>query len=95
MPTDFVQVFLLAAVTEAVSEYFFAGIPRFEKVVKYLSALVGIGLALLYRVDFFSLLGFTPVYPLVSMVFTGIVISRGSNLLNDLLQIVYKFKKEN
>lgn len=85
---------LLAAATEAVSEYMFSGIPRLEKGIKYLSALVGVGIAILFKADLFLTLGIESISPIASQVLTGIIISRGSNLLNTLLQSVYKLQKK-
>jgi len=92
METQTSTIVVLALVVEATTEYIFGGIPAVATHMKKMSLFVGIAVALAFGADLFPLLGVTAVSPIVSQVFTGILISRGSNLLNDLLQIVKKFK---
>ncbi len=93
------QIIALAVVTEAATEYIFSDIPLFEKYIKKLSMVVGIVIALLFRADIFILLGVQTVSPVAAYVITGILISRGSNVLNNLITVVQsrsdKAKPEN
>ena len=50
------------------------------------SALIGIGVALVFGVDLFEMVGVTAAVPYVGMVLTGVIISRGSNYIHDLLK---------
>lgn len=94
MDMDITKLILLATVTEAATEYVFSGIPRLANILKWLSALVGMGVAVLFQADLFLTLGIESVSPLASQLLTGIIISRGSNLLNTLLQSVYKLEQK-
>lgn len=54
---------------------------------QYLIALlVSILAAVTYNLDFFNALGFEARIPYVGVVFTGIIISRGSNYANDIIE---------
>ena len=85
-------IFVLAFLVESLVEYFLAKL--FEKYglsdyLKYAAALVGIGLCFAYRIDILlQLVGMTPVHPIVGYVISGIIIGRGSNFLNDLIDLV-------
>ena len=94
MQLEMFHYLLLATVSEALSEYFFSGIKIFERGIKYLSALVGVIVAIIFQADIFTFLGLESQYPILSQILTGLVISRGSNVLNDLIQTVYNFKKK-
>ncbi len=92
METQTSTILVLAVVVEATTEYIFGGIPAVATHMKKMSLLVGVLVALAFQADLFPLLGITAVSPVVSQIFTGVLISRGSNILNDLLQIVKKVK---
>lgn len=92
MSPEIAKILTLATVNEALTEYLFSDIPAFEKHIKKLSMLVGIGIAVLFGIDLFPLLGLTPVYPIASTVLTGVLISRGSNIINTLIELVKKVK---
>ena len=53
--------------------------------LRYIAAAVGVGLAFAYRTDLLALAGLTAVHPAVGYAITGIVIGRGANYLNDLV----------
>jgi hypothetical protein len=53
--------------------------------LRYVSMLVGIGLALAYRADLLLWFGFPAWHPAIGMVLTGILIGRGSNYMHDLV----------
>ncbi len=85
--TQFISLTLMAIIVEGLITYlktfFVAGKPQWQM-------LVGIGLGvtvtLVYNVDIFSLLGITSTIPFVGTVLTGILISRGSNYIFDLIE---------
>lgn len=81
--TALALVFALAIVVEALIEYFGAPIPSLYK--PYVAALIGVALCLAYGADALALLGFVAGVPFVGAVLTGLLISRGSNYLNDLV----------
>lgn len=93
MENQIAQLLLLATVVEGLTEYLVGDVMPLEKFVRYFSAGFGILVALLFQADLFALVGLVAISPIASQVLTGIIISRGSNLINDLLGIVYKVKK--
>lgn len=84
----FLVILALAFLSESLTEYFFGdllsalGIPT--SYLKYIAALVGVALALLYGLDalrdFFSL---SARLPLVGEVLTGLILGRGANYVHD------------
>ena len=51
-----------------------------------MSAVIGIGVALAFGIDLFEVIGIAAKVPYVGMVLTGVVISRGSNYIHDILK---------
>lgn len=58
-----------------------------------LSLLAGAGLSWNYNVDVFSLVGLEGNIPLVGPIVTGLLASRGSNIVNDLIDRINAWKK--
>lgn len=52
------------------------------------SIILGIGLACLLGLDFFGMLGIVVPYPIVGMILSGLIMSRGSNYFSDFLKKV-------
>lgn len=50
--------------------------------------LLGVLVAVVYSLDLFELVGMTAAVPFVGCVLTGIVISRGSNYVYDLIDLI-------
>lgn len=92
MNPEILKILTLATVNEALTEYLFSEIPAFEKHIKRLAMVVGILVALLFQADLFPILGLEPIYPIASTILTGVLISRGSNVLNNLIDIVKRVK---
>lgn len=82
-----VAVLGLAFLAESLTEYFFADFltgPR-ARYLKYISCLVGIGLAMLYQIDIMGpLLGLTPRWALPGQALTGVLLGRGANYIHDI-----------
>jgi hypothetical protein len=53
-----------------------------------LSLILGVVVALTYSLDFFSLIGLEERIPFVGAVITGLIISRGANIVSDLVGLV-------
>lgn len=51
--------------------------------LRYAAAIVGVILAIIYRADLLSMIGLSPLYPIVGYVITGLIVGRGSNFLHD------------
>jgi hypothetical protein len=83
---DMVIIFALAFLTEGLTEYLFADLLfKNKKYLKYVSALIGVGLCLCYKVDALSLFfSLSPQYAILGQIFTGIALGRGANFLHDL-----------
>ncbi len=86
---DFVATFalilVLAFLTESMVEYFLGWIVRIKPYLMYVSAAVGIALAIVYQLDmiavFFKGAALTPF---AGYVLTGLVIGRGANFVHDI-----------
>lgn len=97
--TPFAAILILAFLAESLTEYFARpvihafptgpapqapGNPVSPLWLRYIAALVGIGLAIAYRADVLAMAGLVAWSPWVGYVITGIIIGRGSNYLHDL-----------
>ena len=80
-------IFALAFLCESLTEYFFKDLFAAKLDVKYLryvSALVGVGLCLGYGLDLFhDLLGLSPLFGPLGQVLTGLILGRGANYVHD------------
>ncbi len=81
-------IFTLAIFVEAVMEYFISNPEKKQPWLRYISALLGILVCVAYKVDLLSLLGAVSPYAFVGEVFTGLIVGRGSNYLNDFMNRV-------
>lgn len=79
----FALIFVLVVIVEALIEYFGGPIPSAYK--PYAAAALGVLLCLAYGADLLALLGYGASVPFVGSVLTGLLISRGSNVFNDLV----------
>lgn len=61
------------------------GVPRVlpPLALRYAAAIIGMILAVIYRVDLLAMIGLTPLYPIVGYIITGLIVGRGSNFLHD------------
>lgn len=81
--TTLALILVLVIVVEALVEYFGTPIPSAYK--PYAAAALGVLLCLAYGADLLALLGYPASIPFVGSVLTGLLISRGSNVFNDLV----------
>jgi len=79
----FALIIVLVIIVEALVEYFGTPIPSAYK--PYVAAALGAALCLAYGADLLALLGYPASVPFVGSVLTGLLISRGSNVFNDLV----------
>lgn len=102
------SLLILAILTEATVQFFILDTlePLKNKVlnieygslsqpaVRWLSAFIGIAYAFNMGIDIFSILGFTSKVPFIGTIATGLIASRGSNYIHDLMNIISnKFKE--
>lgn len=83
--TQFLVLFVFAILVEAIINMTLGEIPTPKWVKLVASIVLGIGVCIVYKVGLIGLIGIEGGIPVVDWVFTGIIISRGSNFLNDLL----------
>jgi hypothetical protein len=82
----FVTLFVLSILCEAVVEWLKGIVPALAGVAVQIAALV-VGLVLAFGAgqNLFALIGVEFAYPIVGTVLAGIVVSRGSNYIHDLI----------
>lgn len=84
---QFITLVLMAIIVEGLITYtktfFVDGKPQWQMLV---GLALGVVVALVYNVDVFALLGITAAVPFVGAILTGILISRGSNYIFDLIK---------
>lgn len=83
MAASFGLILFLVILVEGLIEHFGAPLP--DKAKPYAAAVLGMLLCLAYGADLPALLGFDALWPYIGSVLTGLVISRGSNYVNDLI----------
>ena len=92
-------IFLLAFLVESFVEYFFgllckkiAKLEPYSWLLVYLAAVIGVGLAFVYKFDFISLAGEFLEEPIqtnaIGIILTGLMIGRGSNFVHDIFKLV-------
>lgn len=85
--TNFFALLLIAIIIEGITTYiktwFVDKKPQWQTI---LTCVLGILIALAYRVDLLALFEVTSSIPYVGEVLTGILLSRGSNYLYDLIK---------
>lgn len=85
--TQFITLILMATIVEGLITYtkafFVGGKPQWQMIV---GIVLGVTVALAYNVDIFVILGIPSVVPHVGAILTGVLISRGSNYIFDLIK---------
>lgn len=86
MVESFVTLFVLAVLCEAVVEWVKDLVPAIAGTGAKIAALV-VGLVLTFGAgqNLFSLIGVQFTYPIVGTILAGIIVSRGSNYIHDLI----------
>ena len=84
---DFAQLVVVAILVEAIWENLKMVWQDGKFSINMLgSLLVSILLCTLVRIDIFPIVGLNIVIPLIGSIFTGIIVSRGANFVNDLFK---------
>lgn len=84
---QFGTIIMMAVIIEGLITYaktFFAG-GKFQW-QQLLGICLGVSVALVYNLNIFGLIGFTTAVPFVGAILTGVLISRGSNYIFDLIR---------
>lgn len=79
-------VLFFSTLTEAIIEYLFGSIQVLKSYLPILSLVVAVILTFAFQVGILTLLDFQNIDPFWDFLFSGIVVSRIANLLNDLSQ---------
>jgi hypothetical protein len=82
---DIAAILLLATSTEAMVEYVFGQSEAMKPYMHYVALAVGIFLAIAYNIDIPAMLNLEANFGLVDNVFSGRIIGRSSNYVNDLI----------
>ncbi len=90
MINNIALLLFLSIFVEGFIEYFVSNPDKKQPWLKYVSATIGIVVAVLYKADLFALFGLFSSYAYVGSILTGFVISRGSNYLNDFISRINK-----
>lgn len=84
---EYFGLFFLAVIVEGVityiNEFFVKGVLKWEMIF---SILLGVFVAVAYGVDMLALVGLKTPVPFIGSILTGILISRGSNYVFDLVK---------
>ncbi len=84
---QFVSLIFMAIIVEGlityIKELIVGGKPQWQMIV---GIVLGITVAMVYNVDIFAILGIAAAVPYVGAILTGILISRGSNYIFDLIK---------
>lgn len=89
----FIGIICMAIVLEGIITYFKIIVVD-KKIQWQLMLAIGLGIlvSIAYQLDFLGILGLVSIVPFLGNVLTGILISRGSNYLFDLIGKVTKIK---
>lgn len=80
----------MATFIEGLITYLFGDYEGTKPYLRYIALALGVGLAIIYKVNIPAMLGLEAIAPVASFVLSGIVIGRGSNYLNDVLGLIKK-----
>ena len=83
---DFAQLIIVAILVEAIWENIKIIYDKDKFNISRIGSLVlGIIFCVVFKIDTFPIIGLTAAIPFVGSVFTGIIVSRGANVVNDLV----------
>ena len=84
---DFAQLVLVAILIEAIWENIKMIYDKQKLNINMIGSLIlGVVVCLLAQIDIFPIVGLNMAVPFVGSVFTGIIVSRGANFVNDLFK---------
>lgn len=84
---DFAQLILVAILVEAIWENIKMIYDKQKLNINMMGSLVlGIVVCLLSQIDIFPIVGLNMAVPFIGSIFTGIIVSRGANFVNDLFK---------
>lgn len=90
---DFIAFFIAAVFVERTIEYFVKG-SKIGNFSKWVALVLSVLVSVVYRLDLLGNFGLIASIPFVGFVVTGVVISGGSNYLNDFIGLIRSKKTE-
>lgn len=84
---DFAQLIVVAILVEAIWENIKMIYDKQKFNISMIGSLIlGIIICVVFRIDIFPIVGLNAAIPFIGSIFTGIIVSRGANFVNDLLK---------
>ena len=84
---DFAQLIVVAILVEAIWENIKMIYDKDKFNISMIGSLVlGIIVCVVFKIDIFPIVGLSAVIPFIGSIFTGIIVSRGANFVNDLFK---------
>lgn len=84
---EFAQLVLIAILIEAIWENLKMTYDKKKLNINMIGSLIlGIIICILAKVDIFTIVGLNLFIPVIGSIFTGIIVSRGANFVNDLFK---------
>lgn len=84
---DFAQLIVVAILIEAIWENIKMIYDKDKFNISMIGSLVlGIIICVVFKIDIFPIVGLNAAIPFIGSIFTGIIVSRGANFVNDLLK---------
>lgn len=84
---DFAQLVVVAILIEAIWENIKMIYDKNKFNISMLGSLIlGIVVCIIFGIDIFPIVGLNAIVPFVGSIFTGIIVSRGANFVNNLLK---------
>lgn len=82
---DFAQLIVVAILVEAIWENIKMVYDKQKLNINMIGSLIlGVIVCLIFRIDIFPIVGLNAAIPFIGSIFTGIIVSRGANFVNDL-----------
>ena len=84
---DFAQLKVVAILLEAIWENIKMIYDKQKFNISMIGSLIlGIIICVVFRIDIFPIVGLNAAIPFIGSIFTGIIVSRGANFVNDLFK---------
>ena len=84
---DFAQLIVVAILVEAICENIKMIYDKDKFNISMIGSLVlGIIVCVVFKIDIFPIVGLSAAIPFIGSIFTGIIVSRGANFVNDLFK---------
>lgn len=90
--TQVALILALATFIEGFTEYLFSGLSEKSKpYLKYVALVFGVLVAFAYQIDILAMFGAKAIAPWVGHAVSGVILGRGSNVVNDIISFLREF----